>query len=202
MPHGSKKYRDLTRALEDIQKHLLYFLPQPPISKTTYTKQELDLTRAYIVLAHAEVEAFCEELTIEKARRAAKEFQAGGTVSPVLRKLIAYYVAKDRRSWSEVLKPSADVIERACNSYYSTVHDNNGIRRQNLEKLLYPLGVHEAALDATWLAQMDSFGVNRGGWAHKSIRALNPPDPQTEVTNVAHLLQGLLKMDRVLSRKR
>ena len=116
--------------------------------------------------------------------------------------MVAYYVAKNQRAWSEVVLPSNNVVELALQSYKSVVHDNQGIRQRNLEKLLFPIGVIGAHLSTTWLAQMDSFGSNRGTWAHKSARALNPPDPLSELTTVNQLLQGLLNLDRVLSRLR
>ena len=93
---------------------------------------------------------------------------------------------------------SPNLVSSASASYVQTVRDNHGVRRRNLETLLYPLGIVEPRLDSTWLAQMDSFGATRGNYAHKSIKALNPPDPQSELADVNYLLQGLLKLDRVV----
>jgi hypothetical protein len=200
MARGSKRYTELNRRLRDLNRHLLAFIPPPPQSRTSYTPEELDLTRSYIVLAHAEIEAFCEDLALGKATFAKQAFDSQGIVSPVLRRIIAYYIGKHGKSWSEVTTPSAQTIASALQSYIDAVHNNHGVKRENLEKLLYPLGVQEPKLDATWLAQMDSFGRNRGAWAHQSIRATNPPDPASELTNVNQLLQGLLLLDRLLGR--
>ena len=79
------------------------------------------------------------------------------------------------------------------------VANNHGVRRKNLEKLLYPLGVLETSLDQSWLGAMDSFGVTRGGWAQQTIGAVNPSDPTTELNNVLNLTRDLLKLDRILS---
>src|SRR6266404_4400647 len=98
MPSGSRRYADLARRVQELGQHLLSFLPPPPaLSKTTYTPQELDLTRSYIVLVHAEIESFCEDLVIEKASKARQEFKANGRVTPILRRMIAYYVGKNRK---------------------------------------------------------------------------------------------------------
>jgi hypothetical protein len=202
MARGSKRYTDLQRRLQELSRHLLSFLPPPPQSKTSYTDQELDFTRSYIVLVHAEIEAFCEEMASEKARKAKQEFQANGKVTPVLRRMVAYYVGKNRKSWNEVASPAPQTVDSAADSFLDGIRANHGVKRENLEKLFYPLGVPEPKLNTTWLAQMDSFGSNRGGWAHKSIKALNPPDPHTELTTVNQLLQGLLQVDRLLSRLR
>jgi hypothetical protein len=169
------------------------------MSKTTYTAQELDLTRAYVLLAHAEIESYCEDLVKAKSDRAFMQFDRTGKVTPILRRIVAYHVATKRKSWSEVSAPSAPIVRSAFDSYRAILTANHGVRRENLEKLLYPLGVPEPSLDQTWLAQMDSFGSNRGGFAHQTIGAVNPPDPSTERTNINQLVVDLLKLDRILS---
>ena len=199
---ASRKYADLRRRLAELRKHLLFFLPSPPQSKTTYSAQECDLTRCYILLAHAEIENFCEDLALERPEGRSSCFTLPVAFRRCCEKSWPYYVAKEKRSWSEVNIPSTVVVESALNSYFSVVYENHGVKRQNLEKLLYPLGVLESKLNATWLANMSSFGANRGTWADKSIKAANAPDPQTEASKVDQLLQGLLQLDRVVSRLR
>jgi hypothetical protein len=200
MVRGSQRYAYLRHRMDELRSHLLFFLPAPPLSKTTYSAQELDLTRSYIVLAHAEIEAYCEDLVVATINRARQPYTAKQKITPVLRKIIAYYIGKHRKSWSEVTLPSSGVVDAAFESYTSTIRENHGVKRENLERLLYPLGVAEPSLNATWLAQMDSFGSNRGAWAHRSIRAINPPDPSSELATVNQLLQGLLQVDRLVSR--
>jgi hypothetical protein len=199
MIRGSNRYTDLKHRLEELSTGLLPFLPAPPASKISFTPIELDLTRAYIVLAHAEIESFCEDIALTKAAKARQDFHNYGRVTPVLRKLTAYYALKKNRPWSDVLSPQRDVVDSAFMSFSETIRQNHGIKRENLEKLFYPLGVFESHLSATWIAQMDTFGSNRGTWAHKSVRALNPPDPMSERSNVGLILQGLLLLDRRLS---
>ena len=143
------------------------------------TNQELDATRAYIVLAHAEIEAFCEDLVAQKAQGARAFFDARGAVRPTLRRMIAYYVGRKCRSWSEVTAPPARIVGKACDSHHEAIRTNHGLKRTNLEKMLYPIGLVEADFDPTWVAQMDSLGVARGGWAHNTIRALTKPSRPT-----------------------
>ncbi len=198
MVRGSKRYTQLRTRLHELRMHLLPFLPEPPISKILYNDQELDSTRAYIVLAHAEIEAFCEDIVRDKATTAKNTFDAAGRVTPVLRRIVSYHVGKNQRSWSEVRTPSADVVEKALQSHFTAINNNHGIKRTSLERLMYPLGVLERHMDATWLAQMDSFGRKRGSVAHSSVRTAKAPDPLSELTTVNQLLSGLLLLDRVL----
>jgi len=198
MPRGSKRYVQLASRLAELQRNLLPFLPVPPAYRTTYIDQELDATRAYIVLAHAEIEAFCEDIVNEKAKTAKDLFDSHQRVTPVLRRIVSYYVGKNRKSWSEVRTPSADTVRSASESHLTTVRENNGVKRQNLERLLYPLGVVDAHMNATWLAEMDSFGAKRGDMAHRSGGVVTAPDPPGEVATVGRLLVGLLTLDRAL----
>ena len=202
MTRGSSRFTVLKRRVDDLARRLLSFLPPPPASKTTYTPKEIDLTCAFVVLVHAEIEEFCEEIVTEKAKKALGKSQTLGRTTPVLRRIVAFHVGKEKKSWSEVLSPSPLIVESASNSYFGAVRENHGVKRKNLEHLLYPLGMTEPQLDPTWLVQMDSFGSARGRFAHKSIRAFNPPDPYSELTNVKQLLNGLLLLDRMLSRLR
>lgn len=200
MARGSKRYIQLEARLSELQRNLLSLLRKPPISKTHYNDQELDSTRAYIVLTHAEIEAFCEDIVRKKARSARERFDRGMGVTPVLRRIVSYHVGKNQKSWSDVRTPTADVVERASQSHLTTIQQNQGIKRSNLKKLLFPLGVLETEMDVTWLALMDSFGRERGGVAHSSVRIGTAPDPVTELTTVNQLLAELLTLDRVLGR--
>lgn len=202
MPRGSQRYLQLRSRLGELQNNLLPFLPVPPSSRILYTNPELDAARAYIVLCHAEIESFCEDLVKAKASAAKYSFETTGRITPVLRRLLSYYVGQKRRSWSDVRIPSADIVKSASESHFTAIRDNHGIKRLNLERLLYPLGVFEAQLDSIWLAQMDSFGAKRGDIAHRSGGLVTPPDPPGEVKTVNQLLLGLLTLDRILGRLR
>lgn len=204
MPKGSKIYRRLTSRLGQLRTHLLFFLPEPPVSKLSYSDGELDSTRAYVVLAHAEIEAFCEELVRGKAQAAKAAFDTKGKVQPALRRMVAYYVARKGQPWSDVISPPAGVVASAFESYKTIISENHGVKRRNLEKILFPLGIHDGHLGnlATWLAQMDSFGRSRGAFAHSSVGVQQAPDPLSQLTTVNQLLNGLLELDRIIGRIR
>jgi hypothetical protein len=204
MRKGSTAFEVLKLRLTQLHKHLLPFLPNPPVSKVSYSDSELDSTRAYVVLVHAEIEEFCEELVRSKAKAVKDVFDKTGKVEPSLRRMIIHFVIKREKLWNEVLRPSKDVVALSLQSYETTIHDNNGVKRRNLEKLLFPLGIHDKHLSklTTWLAQMDSFGSDRGNLAHKSIGAQRPPDPLIQWKTVEQLLDGLSKLDRIIGRLR
>lgn len=199
MKKGSKRYQNLVARLGELRKNLLSFLPDPPASKLTYSDQELDLTRAYVVLAHAEIESFCEEIASTKANAAQSKYQKSNSVSPCLRRLIAYHIAKKGKCRDNVSNPKTEVVTATLASFTETVKKNHGLKRANLEKLFYPLGAKEVYLDPTWMVQMDAFGSQRGGWAHTSVKTQQPPDPLSELKSVLLLLPGLKKLDEDLA---
>jgi hypothetical protein len=147
------------------------------------------------VLVHAEIEIFCEELALERVQIAKNQFLLTSKLTPVLRKIVTYYVGKHRDSWKGTLNPSPDLIESAFNSYKGDVDTNHGVKEKNIKVLFHPLGMMN--IDATWLAAMNAFGSTRGEFAHRGIKAHSQPDAQTELQRVEKvLLPGLLGIDR------
>jgi hypothetical protein len=169
------RYRELLVRLTELRRHLLPFLPDPPVSSLTYSDAELDSTRAYVVLAHAEIEAFCEQISLAKATVSKAFFDTSQVVTPCLRRILSYHVANKKGSWHEVTNPQNLNADKAFRFYQKIIRENHGVKRKNLETILYPIGFIETELDPSWLAQMDSFGTIRGGWAHSSVRTQQPP---------------------------
>jgi RiboL-PSP-HEPN len=195
MTGASIRYQALQNRLNDLKKRLLSFLPPPPNSKINYTDQELDWTRSYVVLVHAEIEMFCEDIALTRAQLAKEEFNKRQKVTPVLRKLVTYYVSRQRESWRETISPSTALVESAFASYKGEIDSNHGVKEKNLKILFHPLGIMD--IDAAWLAAMNSFGAKRGELAHKGIKAHSQLDAHSELQRVErHLLPGLLKIDR------
>jgi len=200
MAKGSRRFNNLARRLSELKQNFLHFLPEPPVSKVSYTDQELDSTRAFVVLTHAEIESFCEDIALKKANAACAAYPR--EVRPSLRKLVAYHVGKHRRSWSDVTAPPQAVVDGASKAFRETIKSNHGLKRNNLEQLLYPLGLVEADFSSTWFAQMDSFGTKRGELAHSRVGVTTAPDPLSELQTVQQLLLGLLELDRKLAQLR
>jgi hypothetical protein len=198
-PRGSKQYGDLVARLEQLRVHLLSFLPAPPAIRL-YSDQEIDSTRAYVVLAHAEIEAFCENRALERARIAKALHTQTGEIRPILRRVLSHFLSKSLGTraglWIDVSNPPANALDAAFQSYQALVKGNNGIKRENLEKMLFPIGISESELSPGWLAQMSSFGTGRGLLAHSSARTQQALDPTTQLTAVNGLLKGLYDLDR------
>src|SRR4051812_44075752 len=70
----SRRLIQLERRLGELETH---FLPALKLSGN-YTKKELDDTRAYCVLSHAEIEAYLEDVALNKVDTSFNDWVASG----------------------------------------------------------------------------------------------------------------------------
>jgi hypothetical protein len=194
----SRRFRTLTKSLDTLR---LYFLPKQFSTLGKYTAREHDLARAYVLLVHAEIESYIEDRAKEIADRAETRWSKAGTHSRVIRRVVGSHHLRNQRPW-EPFNKSAAAIRAALNSYDSLIHNNHGIKENNLRTLLFPIGIQYKDLNITWLVNLESFGNRRGLLAHNSIQMLQPVDPDTEFKKVRDILKGLRGLDRKISRLR
>ena len=158
------------------------------------------MARAYLVLAHAEIEAFCEDRARALASRAEAIWKKKGRHTRLLKQLIEFKNVRDRAPWKPIDK-TPNKVQAAIKSFMSLIDNNHGVREKNLFQLFFPLGIRTCDIDNTWLATMDSFGTSRGEIAHTSMRTQQPIDPATEHNRITRqILPGLRKLDKKLIR--
>ena len=193
----SGRFRQLDNRLAELRRHLLP-LRFSPIGQ--YSDRDHDLARAYLVLVHAEIEAYCEDRGRKVARRAHELWQRKGRRTATLMKILKFHHVTQRKPWA-LLDRSSNKIEAAVNSYMTSIDQNHGIREENLCKILFPIGIEPSTLDSVWVTTMDSFGQFRGTVAHTSVKTQQLVDPQTEFLRVTtQILPGLKKLDRKINR--
>lgn len=195
---SSRRFKQLVKRLGELRAHLL----PPKFSPTgQYSDKDYDLARAYLVLAHAEIEAYCEDRGRRVAQVAHQLWKRKGRHSATLMGLLRFHHATARKPWTPIDK-SPNKIEGAVNYYISSIIDqNHGIREENLSKILFPIGIDPVTLDNIWLTTMDSFGISRGAIAHTAVKTQQPIDPENEFVRITkQILPGLRKLDRKISR--
>src|SRR5580704_2592689 len=188
----SRRFIQLVKRLETLKTHLL---PANFSPVGQYSEREYDLARAYLVLAHAEIEAFCEDRGRRVAERAHGLWKRKGRRNTVLIGLLKFHHATTRKPWTPLDK-SPPRLESAVNYYLgSVIGQNHGVREENLSKMFFPIGIDPAGLDNVWVTTMDSFGVSRGAIAHSSVKTQQPIDPETEFERIRdQILPGLRKL--------
>lgn len=201
----SARFRKLSGRLHSLRRNML---PATFSPTGDYSDRQLDRARGFRLLAHAEIEAFLEDIGLDKAKEAVDQWKASKKTNDALFCLVAHYHVgfdvSDEDTLGEVFtlssrkKVSAEIAEvasRALTQYGSIVSSNNGVKEENLLRLVLPIGVRKDDLDPTWITDLQEFGKKRGTLAHKSVSAHHPINPQQEWSDVKSLLVGLEVLD-------
>lgn len=162
--------------------------------------------RSYILIAHAEFEYYIENIALYILDKKCNSIANNENETIFLTMFAHWYYTKKfiaynenrRKNHIHNIKDSLDKNEAflsdAKREYKSLIDSNNGIRGS--EELFLPLGIQ---LDAVLIGNMDSFGVNRGDFAHKSHSAVTR---YISVENakgmVKNILEGLKVFDAAI----
>jgi hypothetical protein len=210
----SQRYINLVKEIHALR---IYLLPNVFDPAGDYTQDVLVKALAFRVLAHAGLESYMEESTLELAKAAVKAWKREKRASCTLMGLLAFSgQSMDQppktlrpedenrsREWNDKIHLS-NKIDNAMRAFVYMIHNNNGIKEKNVLGLLLPVGFDANALDHTWLLDMDNFGESRGDAAHKSTgglcagRQINPADEWQAVKSL--LRKGLCKVDDNIER--
>lgn len=138
-------------------------------------KNNLQLLKlqSYILLAHAIFEEFLENLVKEVAYEARTKLKDEGHISKVILGLIASGLLEEveekksnRKISEKVFRNIADFSATAYTMFLQVITDNHGIKEENQKKLLLPIGLDPAIVDAATMAALHAFGTTRGSIAH------------------------------------
>lgn len=206
----SERFAQLEDQLATLRAHLL-----PDIFDPTglYEQPEVISTRAlsYRVLAHAEIETYFEDRTLEVVNSAREAWERKRFTSRVALCLTSFSGREMRappdtlqapnenkkKAWTEHVDIDARLgpIWAAFHNYVR--RENHGIKEKNLLALLLPIGLDHVKLDPGLLADLDSFGSLRGAAAHSSSRTSvkMATDPAEELRRVESLLGGIEALD-------
>jgi len=190
----------LATRLIALRTHLL-----PQFTPTgTYTDEELDRTRAFRVLVHAEIESYVEERAWAIVLINVQQWKGDRRPRTVIQSLLSCVI--EQRAVEKVYNGNSGQVDRiecaveaAKTAYHSIVERNHGVKGDNILKLVDPLGVVVA--DQTWLSNMDAFGSDRGNTAHRSaLSTTQLIDPRSEWSKIKEIVKGLRKIDKEFDR--
>lgn len=187
----SKRLQQLLKRLDKLEEH---FLPKPDQFSLSgnYTEEQHDKTKAYLLLVHAELEAYFEDHARNRAAIALAHWQRTGVCPPVLTRLLLHHQ-------DELAPISAQTVTKALRFYMSNVDKNHGIKEKNLLLLFLPVGLGHRDLDSRLVTACNQLGLKRGTFAHTSIKTHQQVDPKTERDNIKkNIIPELMKLDRKL----
>lgn len=192
---NSNRHNKLLSRISAIERNLL------PIVKISgnYTKKESDQIRSYVILVHAEIEAYFEDMASEKAKKALDLWKTTRRKSNCLLSIMTF-CAKDI-IWDN--RPDKHIIESRINKtvihYLNLLGKNHGVKSKNIRKILLPLGVEESEFDQTWLNIMDDFGKKRGSFAHTTHSVQSQIDLHTEKNRVdVQIIPEITRLDEII----
>jgi hypothetical protein len=188
MSRARLTYPELKKRLERLAASLL----PPDSANGTYTDRDKDLIHAYIVLAHAEIEEFLENLARFVTERA-RDKSTPPQCTPTISRLIIY---KSIRGKEKIETVSSETIASAVAHYENVISGNHGIRADNLFRVFMPLGLTHDDFDAVLMNELDTFGNLRGGIAHTAARLQQGASPSSEKRKVLNILEGLSHLDQ------
>lgn len=199
----SNRYRLLTHRVAELRAR---FLPRPFSPTGSYTDRVLDRARAYRLLVHAEIESYLEDRGREIALTVLQRWESDKKPRAVLISLLSFHLCQSRLTVQQIREAydgrghdTEAHLKAAGQGYNHQLGSNNGVKEENVLRILMPLGLNGSDIDRTWLSTLDSFGTARGETAHKSIGMHHPIDPKSEFDTVAVIIKGLKEIDKRLT---
>lgn len=210
----STRFKEMSARLTELRHHML---PSKFSATGVYTDRQLDRTRGYRVLVHAEIESYLEDVAREAVTKAIQEWTISRKPSSILVAFLAAYhsgwdtneertdsdiieLARARKRMKDSIKEAIDIAQK---QYIQCVRNNHGVKEKNFKQLILPLGIETDQLDGTWLTNLNNFGTKRGETAHTAKTTTNQINPEDEYNTVKKLLRGLKDLDeKILEAKR
>lgn len=201
---NSTFFKYLENRLSQLKKRFL--LKKILVNRTgNYTNSESDYISAYIVFAHAEIEAYFERIAYQICQDTLDIWNTRKKATKALIALMAHENLNLSNELSINNYPDTDGnIAKCINLYQGTsLFKNNGIKKNNILPIILPLGLDKSLIDETWLNTMDSFGETRGNFAHKSAskshtfirQQINPNDVYNDIE---YIKSGIKMLDEHL----
>jgi RiboL-PSP-HEPN len=186
----SKRLQQLIKRLDTLESH---FLPASFSLTGRYAAKQHDYTKAYLLLVHAELEAYFEDRARNRVGLAQVQWQRQGRCTPVLSRLLVFHHATEK---NEIEALSSPAVTKAVNYYLDKLDKNHGIKEKHLLAIFLPLGISHGELDSQLVAACNQLSQKRGQFAHASFKTHQQVDPKTERDNIRNnIIPELKKLD-------
>ncbi len=203
----TKRYNSLVSRIKELER---IYLPKSTSPIGNYSNEQNHMVNGFCAFSHAEIESYIEDSVRHVVDRCGRMISRGRYPHKMIAHIVSWYLisvctetADDgeccpRKIMNFKKKPLIDAIKDCVEAYYVLVSKNNGIKDEDMRRLLAPIGIQIDSLDQTWVADMNSFGKTRGDIVHKSLATMKTLDPIVEKNKVAALLAGLKILDSEL----
>ncbi|MBJ7442645.1 MAG: hypothetical protein JHD35_26985 [Sphingopyxis sp.] len=159
--------------------------------------------QSYILLCHAALEQYIEELGLSAAQTARSTYANSGVITKTLVALISSKLVNDlpekskNKLTSELTSNIEEFSKEAFNRYRKVINSNNGIVEKDQNSILIPIGVDPASVDLVLKNNLHSFGAKRGDVAHKFI--VKRVETLTAIeTDLTTIVSGIVAYDKAV----
>ncbi|MHA3902814.1 HEPN domain-containing protein [Castellaniella sp. WN] len=159
--------------------------------------------QAYILLCHAALEQYIEELAFSAAKEARARYARSGIITKTLVALISSKLVDDvstkgRMKLTADLCSNVEVFSKeAFNRYSDVVKSNNGIVDRDQRKILVPVGVDPECVDLVLMNNLHQFGAKRGDVAHK-FKVQRTDTLSSVETEIKTIVSGIKSYDQAV----
>lgn len=126
------------------------------------SSKEENFIKAYIVLSHAEIENLFEQLFLTILEYEFTTWLQNKKAGFILSSLFIWSHDEKRKNFKDVVNRSHHVFSQ----YKKIIADNHGIKKENIVKLLEPLGISIDILSDFLLNNLTTFALYRNKIAH------------------------------------
>jgi hypothetical protein len=191
MPKSPKEFKVLDKRIKQLEKHFNFKQSINGISDL-----QLDKLKSLVILCHAEIEVYLENIALNLIIEAEKQWDSNKTSNYNLSSLFIYSerISNNGTCCTKSKKIIAD--------YRSMIKYNHVIKEENIKKLFIPLGYEIDDFDVAFLSTLSSFGVLRGETAHSSAMKMKQQlDQKTVLHMVEEILVGISDFELVIKSK-
>ena len=189
---STKFFSPLAQRIDDLMGH---YLPAMQNELGEYTPRQQDDAIAFILLAHAALESYLEDLATEACDVLVKRIELNSYDELTSAFLIRTAKYDDVKAIAPL-----EVAKAGRGKHKRLVSGNNGIKEQDFNKLLSPLGFDFASMATELSTEISLFGSKRGGFAHRSVEAgiRREVNPYEERLAMKGLLTHLAEFDSAI----
>lgn len=164
-----------------------------------------ELTKAYILLIHSELEKYFEVMSVKIVKDCYSAYKKNGIIKKPLLSLAStniYIISKPESFSDDKRKEDISLSKRISNcvsKFIIIAKGNNGIKHKDVFALYWNLGFSEDEIGKSLLLMLDDFGSKRGKIAHTgSMFNKTVLNYETEKKSVANIIIELEKFDKII----